>query len=62
MKIKKSFMKVVLLNELLNIHCSNQTLILKDFLIHFKLLYPNYLINKTFHDSHAIKVAPHKQM
>jgi len=37
MKIKKSFMKVVLLNELLNIHCLNQTLILKDFLIHFKL-------------------------
>jgi hypothetical protein len=37
MKINKPFMKVVSLNEIVNILYSNQTLILEFCLIHFKL-------------------------
>jgi len=35
MRTKGPFVKVVLLNEVVEHPCSNQTLILEDFLIHF---------------------------
>jgi hypothetical protein len=62
-KIKRPFMKVMLLNEVVKYLLFNPNFdIIRffDSLIFFQ--YPYYSINITFHDSHAIKVAPHRQM
>jgi hypothetical protein len=63
MKIKRPFMKIMSLNEVV------KHLLFKpnfDIGIFFYLVYifhyPYYSISTTFHDSHAIKVAPHRQM
>jgi hypothetical protein len=63
MKIKEYFMKVVLLNEVVKHFLFKPNFdigILFDSFQFFQ--YPYVSINITFHDSHAIKVAPHRQM
>jgi hypothetical protein len=62
MKIKRPFVKVVLLMKLLNIFYSNQTLILEDCSIHLKIFNIHVIQNTIFHDSHAIKMTLHRQM
>ncbi len=63
MKIKGPFMKVVSLNEVVKHPSFKPNLDIGIFLILFQIFpYPYYSINTTFHDSHAIKMATHKQM
>jgi hypothetical protein len=59
MKIKRPFVKVVLFNEIINLFKPNFDI--GRFFESFKIFhYLYYLINTNFHDSHAIKVAPHR--
>jgi hypothetical protein len=63
MKIKGPFMKVVLLNETIKHHLFKLNFHIGNFFYSFKFFqYPYYSISTTFHDSHAIKVVPHRQM
>jgi hypothetical protein len=61
MKIKGPFMIVVSLNEVVKHPLFKQNFDIGIFL--FKTKSISILFNKhNFHDSHAIKVAPHRQM
>jgi hypothetical protein len=63
MKIKRPFMKIMSLNEVVKhlLFKPNFDIgILVDLVYIFH--YPYYSISTTFHDSHAIKVASHRQM
>jgi hypothetical protein len=60
MKTKGPFMKVMLLNEIVKHPLFKPNFDIEIFLIILDFSY--YSISKTFHDSHTIKVAPHKQM
>jgi hypothetical protein len=63
MKMKGPFMKVMLLNEVVKYHLFKPIFDIEFFFNSFKFFqYPYYSINTTFHDSHAIKMAPHRQM
>jgi hypothetical protein len=63
MKIKGPFMKVVLLNEVVKHPLFKLNFDIEIFIYSFYIFqYPYYSISTTFHDSHVIKVAPHKQM
>jgi hypothetical protein len=63
MKIKGPFMKVVLLNEIVKHLLFKPNFDIGILFDSFQILqYPYYSINTTFHDSHAIKVAPHRQV
>jgi len=62
MKIKMPFMKIMSLNEAIKQPLFKPNFDIGICLIHFRFQYPYYSKNTTFHDSHAIKVAPHKQM
>jgi hypothetical protein len=62
MKIKGSFMKVVLLNEVVKHLLFEPNFDIGFFNIHFEFKYPYHSISTTFHDSDAIKVAPHRQI
>jgi hypothetical protein len=56
-------MKVMLLNEIVKHLLFNPNFDIRRFFDSFKFFqYPYYSINTTFYDSHAIKVAPHRQM
>jgi len=59
MKTKRPFVKIVLFNEIINLFKPNFDI--GRFFESFKCFrYPYYLISTTFHNSHAIKVAPHR--
>jgi hypothetical protein len=61
MKIKGPFMKVVSLNEVVKHILFKPNFDIGNFIYSFYIFqYPFYSISTTFHDSHAIKVAPHK--
>jgi len=63
MKIKGPFMKVMSLNEVVKHLLFKPNFDIGMFFYSFKFFqYPYYSISTTFHDSHAIKVAPHRQM
>jgi hypothetical protein len=63
MKIKGSFMKVVSLNETIKHLLFKPNFDIGILFDSFEIFqYPYYSISTTFHDSHAIKVAPHRQM
>jgi hypothetical protein len=63
MKIKRSFMKVMSLNEAIKHPLFKPNFDIGIFWGSFYIFqYPYYSISITFHDSHAIKVAPYKQM
>jgi len=63
MKTKGSFVKVVLLNEIVKHHLFKPNFDIGSFFDSFKIFqYPYCSISTTSHDSHAIKVAPHRQM
>ncbi len=64
MKTKGPFLKIVLLNEIVDHPLFKPNFDIGKFLDPFLdfSIYPYYLKTTTFHDSHAIKVAPHKQM
>jgi hypothetical protein len=63
MKTKGHYVKVVLLNEIVKYLLFKLNFDIGKFYDSFKFFqYPYYSINTTFQDSHAIKVAPHKQM
>jgi hypothetical protein len=56
-------MKVVSLNENVKHPLFKSNFDIGIFFNSFKSCqYPYYSINTTFHDSHAIKMAPHKQI
>ncbi len=62
MKTKKPFMKIVLLNEIVKYPLFKPNFDIEFFLFILDVQSPYYSISTTFHDSHAIKVTPHKQM
>jgi hypothetical protein len=63
MKIKGPFMNVMSLNEVVKHPLFKHNFNIEIFFDSFKKFqYSYYSINTTFHDSHAIKVAPHRQM
>jgi hypothetical protein len=62
LKTKGPFMKIMLLNEVVK-HPLFKPNFDIDFFYSFEIFqYPYYSISTNFHDSHAIKVAPHRQM
>jgi len=61
--MKRPFMKVASLNEVVKHHLFKPNFDIGKKIYSFKnFQYPYYSINTTFHDSHAIKVALHRQM
>ncbi len=63
MKTKGPFLKVMLLNENVKHLLFEPNFDIGIFLNSFKFFqYPYYSIGTTFHDSHAIRMAPHRQM
>jgi hypothetical protein len=63
MKIKGPFMKVVSLNEAMKHPLFKPNCNIGILFDSFKFFqYPYYSLSTTFHNSHAIKVAPHRQM
>jgi hypothetical protein len=63
MKIKGPFMKVMSLNEVVKHILFKPNFDIEILFDSFYIFqYPYYSISTTFHDSHAIKMAPHKQM
>ncbi len=57
MKIKRPFMKIVLLNEVIKHLLFKPKFLIIILFDSFQIFqYPYYSINTTFHDSHAIKV------
>ncbi len=63
MKTKGQFMKVMLLNEVVKHILFKPNFDIGIFFDSFQIFqYPYYSINTIFYDSHAIKVAPHKEM
>jgi hypothetical protein len=61
MKTKGAFVKIVLLNEVVKHHLFKPNFDIRRFFDSFYIFqYLYYSISITFHDSHAIKVAPHK--
>ncbi len=63
MKTKEAFVKVVLLNEVVIHPLFKPNFDIGRFFDSFKKFQcPYYSISITFHNSHEIKVAPHKQM
>jgi hypothetical protein len=63
MKIKRLFMKVVLLNEAIKHPLVKPNFNTGIFFYSFNFFqYPYYSINTIFHNSHDIKVAPRRQM
>ncbi len=63
MKIKGPFMKVMSLNEAIKHPLFKLNFDIGILFDSFKIFqYPFYSINATFHNSHAIKVALHRQM
>jgi hypothetical protein len=63
MKITRPFMKVKSLNEVVKHPSFKPNFDIEILFDSFKKIqYPYYSINTTFHNSHAIKVAPHGQM
>ncbi len=63
MKIKGPFMKVESLNELVKYPSFKTKFDIGILFDSFSIFqYPNYTINTTFHDSHVIKVASHRQI
>jgi hypothetical protein len=63
MKTKGPFLKVMLLNENVKHLLFKPNFDIGNFFNSFNFFkYPYYSISTTFHDSHAIKVAPHRQM
>jgi len=61
MKIKRPFMIVMSLNETVKHFLFKQNFDIGILFDSFKIFqYPYYSISTTFHDSHAIKVAPHR--
>jgi hypothetical protein len=63
MKTKEPFMKVVLLNEIVKHHLFKSNFDIENSFYSFlTFLYPYYSLSTTFHDSHATKMAPHRQM
>ncbi len=64
MRTEGPFVKVVLLNEVVEHPLCKPNFDIGQFFDPFLdfSIYPYDFKNTTFHDSHAIKVAPHKQM
>jgi hypothetical protein len=63
MKTKGPFVKVVLLNEVVKHPLFKSNFDIGRFFDSFKIFqYPHYSISTIFHHSHAIKMAPHRQM
>jgi hypothetical protein len=63
MKIKGPYMKVMSLNEVVKHLLFKPNFDIWIIFYSFNFFqYPYYSISTTFHDSHAIKVALHKQM
>jgi hypothetical protein len=63
MKIKGPFMKIMSLNEIVKHLLFKPNFAIGILFNSFYIFqYPYYSINTTFHDSRAIKVAPHTQM
>jgi hypothetical protein len=60
---KGAFVKVMWLNEIVKHPLFNPNFDIRRFFDSFKFFqYPYYSISTTFHNSHAIKVAPYKQI
>ncbi len=63
MKTKGPFMKVMLLNEVVKHPLFKPNFDIGNLFDSFQIVqYPYYSISITFHDTHVIKVALHKQM
>jgi len=62
MKTKWPFMKVMLLNEILKHPLFKPNFDIGNLFYILNFQYPYYSISTTFHDTHTIKVAPHKKM
>jgi hypothetical protein len=63
MKIKGPFTKVMSLNEVVKHPLFKPNFDIGILFYSFNFFqYPSYSISTTLHESHAIKVAPHRQM